>query len=169
MAAVDGGIVTSTSLMVRWPHAGEAAARARSRPALSVGLHIDVGEWVYREGVWAPLYQVVDPQDPAALVAELSRQLEAFVQLMGRPPSHLDSHQRVHRKEPLRCLVGATAGRLGIPVRDLDPSVTYCGGFYGQSGRGETYPEGITLAALLALLDGLGPGTTELGSHRGPT
>src|SRR5206468_2930594 len=38
--AHERGIVTSASLMVRWPAAAEAAAYARSRPQLGVGLHL---------------------------------------------------------------------------------------------------------------------------------
>jgi predicted glycoside hydrolase/deacetylase ChbG (UPF0249 family) len=49
LAANDEGIVTSGSLMVRWPAAADAAA-ARSRPRLSVGLHVDLGEWALRGG-----------------------------------------------------------------------------------------------------------------------
>ena len=43
--AYDSGIVTSASLMVHMPAAAEAAALARERPLLSLGLHLDVGEW----------------------------------------------------------------------------------------------------------------------------
>ena len=39
--AHEGGIVTSASLMVRWPAAEEAAACARTHLRLSVGLHLD--------------------------------------------------------------------------------------------------------------------------------
>ena len=38
------GIVTSASLMVRWPAAVGAAAYARERPDLALGLHFDLGE-----------------------------------------------------------------------------------------------------------------------------
>jgi len=38
MRAHDHGIVTSASLMVRWPAAVEAAEYARNRPGLSLGL-----------------------------------------------------------------------------------------------------------------------------------
>jgi predicted glycoside hydrolase/deacetylase ChbG (UPF0249 family) len=41
----EQGIVTSASLMVRRPAALEAAAYARRRPDLSVGPHVDLGEW----------------------------------------------------------------------------------------------------------------------------
>ena len=46
----ERGIVTSASLMVRWPSARAATEYARAAPALSVGLHIDLGEWAYRNG-----------------------------------------------------------------------------------------------------------------------
>ncbi|HEU4340947.1 MAG TPA: ChbG/HpnK family deacetylase, partial [Candidatus Binatia bacterium] len=40
ITAYGDGIVTSASLMVRWPAAADAAAYARKQPGLSVGLHI---------------------------------------------------------------------------------------------------------------------------------
>ena len=165
--AVEQGVVTSTSLMVRWPEAEDAARWARAHPAVSVGLHVDLGEWAYRAGEWVPVYRVVDADDPGAVDDELSRQLGAFLRLMGRPPTHLDSHQHVHRNDPLRPRLAAAGDRLGVPVRDLGGPVAYCGRFYGQYGRGEPYPEGITFDALVAILDGLPEGTTELGCHPG--
>ena len=44
IAANEVGIVTSANLMVRWPAAAEAAAYARERPDLALGLHFDLGE-----------------------------------------------------------------------------------------------------------------------------
>ena len=46
--AHEQGIVTSASLMVRYPAAAEAARYALQHPRLSVGLHLDMAEWVYR-------------------------------------------------------------------------------------------------------------------------
>ena len=43
--AHDDGVVTSTSAMVCWPGAAEAAALVRERPTLGVGLHVDLSEW----------------------------------------------------------------------------------------------------------------------------
>ncbi len=48
------GIVTTASLMRR----GFAAACWRDHPERSVWIHIDLGEWAYRDGQWIPLYQV---------------------------------------------------------------------------------------------------------------
>ena len=165
--AAEHGIVTSASLMVRWPAAEAAARWALAHGAVSVGLHVDLAEWAYRDGAWAPVYQVVDAGDPLAVDDEFSRQLGAFLRLMGRAPTHLDSHQHVHRSEPLRPLLQRAGERLGVAVRDLSPAVAYSGAFYGQASRGEPYPEGITYEAFVALLDDLPPGATELGCHPG--
>lgn len=165
--AVDAGVVTSASLMVRWPAAEPAARLARDRRGLSLGLHVDLAEWTFRDRQWRASYQVADPDDPVAARAELARQLGAFERLVGRPPTHLDSHQHVHRGEAVRRSMVEVADRLGVPLRGATPRVAYCGSFYGQSGKGDPYPQGITLPALLAILDGLGEGTTELACHPG--
>jgi predicted glycoside hydrolase/deacetylase ChbG (UPF0249 family) len=165
IAAHEGGIVTSASLMVRWPAAAEAAAYARADLRMSVGLHLDLGEWCCRDGQWARLYQVVDEEDPGAVDAEVHRQVEAFCDLMGRGPSHIDSHQHAHQKEPVRSSVLSAARRFGVPVRHFSASVRYHGDFYGQDDEGNPYHDGISVRGLVALLQGLGPGWHELGCH----
>lgn len=167
IAAHERGIVTSASLMVRWPAATEAAAYSREQPRFSLGLHFDLGEWVCRDGNWVPLYEVVPTDDRAAVAEELARQLDLFRQLMGKNPTHLDSHQHAHRSEPARSLLIEAARRLAVPLRLRSREVTYCGDFYGQMGTGEPYPEGISLAQLLKILAALPPGVTELGCHPG--
>jgi predicted glycoside hydrolase/deacetylase ChbG (UPF0249 family) len=167
MAAHERGIVTSASLMVRWPAAAEAADYARRRPGLSLGLHLDLGEWVYRDGTWEPLYEVVPLNDDAAVADEVSRQLAAFGRLTGTDPSHLDSHQHVHLREPVRSVVIDAAHRLAVPVRYCTPEVRYCGAFYGQTAEGGPLPEAIAVEALTALVAGLPTGVTELGCHPG--
>ena len=111
MAAHRGGIVTSASLMVRWDHAPEAIELARSCPRLSLGIHLDLGEWKYQaqDHEWKPLYQVVKPDDGAAALAEVRIQLSSFRALVGRDPTHIDSHQHIHRREPLRSELMAIA------------------------------------------------------------
>jgi predicted glycoside hydrolase/deacetylase ChbG (UPF0249 family) len=167
ITAHEHGIVTSASLMVRWPAAAEAAAYGRAQPGLSIGLHLDLGEWVYREEVWAPLYQVVPTVDRAAVAEEVGGQLAAFRRLMGRGPTHLDSHQHVHRKEPVRSLLLAVAREFAVPLRHFCPAVRYCGSFYGQANKGHPFPEGISVEGLIETFRSLPPGVTELGCHPG--
>ena len=160
----ERGIVRSASLMVRWPAAAQAADYANRHPHLGVGLHFDLSEWRY-EGEWLPVYEVLEELTAETVTRELTSQLAAFDRLMQRPPSHIDSHQHVHREEPIRAAVIAAGAELGIPVRECTPGITYRGDFYGQWGRGEPYPEGITLESLLEVLASLPDGVTELGCH----
>src|SRR5206468_10377269 len=52
LEAHSSGIVTSASLMVRWPATTDAVLAARDCPGLSLGLHLDLGEWACRNGQW---------------------------------------------------------------------------------------------------------------------
>jgi predicted glycoside hydrolase/deacetylase ChbG (UPF0249 family) len=167
ITAHEQGIVTSASLMVRWPAAARAAAYGREHPQLSLGLHFDLAEWAYREGCWVPLYEVVPADDHVAVAQETARQLAAFRDLVGCDPSHLDSHQHVHRRDPARSILIEMARDLGVPLRDFTPRVRYCGGFYGQSPKGDPFPEGIAVDSLIRLLARLTSGITELGCHPG--
>jgi predicted glycoside hydrolase/deacetylase ChbG (UPF0249 family) len=160
----EHGIVTSASLMVRWPSAADAARYARSNPALSVGLHFDLGEWLF-DGEWRARYEVLGDRGRESVEQELADQLETFTRLLQRAPTHLDSHQHVHLEEPARSALRAAGDALGVPVRALTPGIEYCGAFYGQSGRGEPYPEGISVEHLIEVISGLPPGVTELGCH----
>jgi chitin disaccharide deacetylase len=162
-AAHRDGIVTSASLMVRQGAAPAAAERARGFPELAIGLHIDLGEWNYEEGEWTLAYSHCSSDDPVAVEAECRAQLERFRALLGRDPSHLDSHQHVHESEPAKRVAEALAAELGVPLRNR--AIRYEGGFYGQSGKGEPFPGGITPEALMKLIRALPPGWTEIGCH----
>jgi predicted glycoside hydrolase/deacetylase ChbG (UPF0249 family) len=165
--AHEHGVLTSASLMVRWPAATEASAYCRGRPALSVGLHLDLGEWVYRDGRWQTIYSVVATDDADAVAVEVHRQLAAFRRLLGREPTHVDSHQHVHLSEPVRSVVVEAVRPLGIAARACGAAPHYCGDFYGQTGRGEPWPDGITLAAFVRIVAALPAGVTELSCHPG--
>jgi predicted glycoside hydrolase/deacetylase ChbG (UPF0249 family) len=165
--AHEHGIVTSTSLMVRWPAAAAAPACARRHPQLGFGLHIDLAEWVYRNDEWVLKYEVVPASDAAAIAAEVQRQFDMFRRLMGKDPTHLDSHQHAHLNEPARQVISRLAASLSVPLRSITPGVHYCGDFYGQTGEGYPYPEGISLEALLKTIRNLPEGTTEMGCHPG--
>ena len=163
--AFERGIVTSASLMVRQAAAPAGAAYAKAHPDLAVGLHIDLGQWDYENGEWIVAYEHCDQEDPASVERETRAQLELFRQLLGRDPTHLDSHQHVHMNEPAAGVAARLAEELGVPLRDR--GIPYEGGFYGQNGKGESFPEAIGVGALVALLAQLPAGTTELGCHPG--
>ena len=158
------GIVTTTSLMVYGAAAEEAAAAAAEHPELGVGLHLDLAEWVCVGGEWRSRYEIVDTADAGAVAAELERQLERFRALTGRLPTHLDSHQHVHREEPTRSIMGRRARELRLPLRHHG-RVRYCGAFYGQGRAGMPLPDAITPVRLVRLIEDLPGGVTEICCH----
>ena len=165
MRAHSDGIVTSASLMVRYADAASAAAEARAHPELGLGLHLDLGEWEYAGGEWRSVYDVAQTDDAASVEQELGRQLEEFERLVGAGPTHIDSHQHVHREEPVRSAVARAAAALGgVPVRHA-PGVRYVGAFYGQGRHGAALPKLISTEALVELIGELEPGVTELCCH----
>jgi predicted glycoside hydrolase/deacetylase ChbG (UPF0249 family) len=143
------GIVTSASLMVGRPAAAAAAEEAQGHPGLAIGLHLDLDD--------------VEPV-PAAIRAACDRQLDAFESLLGRRPTHLDSHHHVHMKEPAASVAGELADGLGVPLRDRE--VRYEGGFFARSD-GRPAPDLIAPERLVALIESLPEGWTELGCHPG--
>ncbi len=159
------GVVTSASLMVRQPAAAQAATLVREHPALAVGLHLDLGQWDYEDEEWRAAYERCPPDDGTAVERECGDQVAAFRELLGRDPTHVDSHQHVHKTEPTRSAAVRLAEELGVPLRDH--GVPYEGGFYGQTGTGEPWPAGIAVERLVELVESLSQGWTEIGCHPG--
>jgi predicted glycoside hydrolase/deacetylase ChbG (UPF0249 family) len=152
------GIVTSTSLMVNMPAAAEAILLSRDVPALGIGLHVNFTN--ESEG------PVVDVADTDACRLELARQFDQFVALMGRMPTHIDSHHHVHRRAGLLPLFLDLAARYQLPLREHS-RVKYFRRFYAQWNDG-THLEWISPENLLRLLEAaISDGFTELGCHPG--
>jgi predicted glycoside hydrolase/deacetylase ChbG (UPF0249 family) len=151
------GVVTSASLMVNGAAVDEAVALAKSHSELSVGIHVNFTN----EG--GP--PIVDLDNAVAGRAELERQMEQFESLMGRRPSHLDSHHHVHRRASLAPVFASAAEDAGIPLREQS-AVHWVGSFYG-AWDGETHPEQISIESLIRILGGLEPGVTEVSTHVG--
>jgi predicted glycoside hydrolase/deacetylase ChbG (UPF0249 family) len=165
--AHERGIVTSASLMTRWLAAGEAALYAREHPEFSLGLHIDLGEWAYWGGKWVPLYTVVPLEDKLAVKEEVARQLDMFRGLVGGEPSHINSHQHIHMREPVRSVALELCQSLGVPLRNLCPEVNYFTKFYGQTAEGLPLPAFISVDWLIDILSTLPNGLSVLICHPG--
>lgn len=145
-AAHEGGIVTSTSLMVLRDAAPAAVEALPAHPHLAVGLHLE------RRSSF-----VNDTANKGRTPAEECRkQLDRFRALVGREPTHLDSHKHVHETDPAFGAAAETlAAELGVPLRNR--GVRYERRFYGR--------DAISPEHLIALIEALPPGWTEIGCH----
>ncbi len=161
------GILTSASLMVRAPAARQAVELWRNDGHMSLGLHVELGEWMFASGEWNALYEVVPTHEPASVRDEIYRQLDQFRQLTGTNPTHLDSHQHVHRGPAAGIEMRRLAQDLGVVLRGADPRVRFWGAFFGQNERLEPRPENISVEGMLWILEKLEEGVTELSSHPG--
>jgi predicted glycoside hydrolase/deacetylase ChbG (UPF0249 family) len=150
--AHTNGILTSTSLMVLRGAAAEAAELAHAHPRLSVGLHFE-----------APAE--VDLDDPAQAEEAFTAQLQRFRMLVGRDPTHVDSHHHVHAEGDRMRTFKTLVGPLGVPLRN-DGQVPYIGGFYAEWEPGVINLDYIRRPFLRQLVDTeVDEGFTELACH----
>lgn len=159
IAAHEQGVVLSTSLMVDRPQAKEAATLAAQHPGLGVGLHFTA------TGQNGPLF---DLSDVATVAKELQRQYQRCGDLLGHPPTHLDSHHHVHLRKELKPFFIAWAAERKLHLRDAGGAL-YNGAFYGQWYDEEWNfhfaPDFISITNLEKILRGLPEGVTELACH----
>lgn len=180
-AAHRDGIVTSATLMVAYPAAAEAAAALGDHPGLGVGLHVQltggrptlpagrVPSLVDAEGRLPRQPERIAGFEPAEVLAEVEHQLARFHHLVGRPPTHLDSHHHSHRVPVVLEALVEVARRYRLPVRNSSPAIERR---LRETGVATTeafverfFGDDTGLDTLLAVFDGLGPGVTELMCH----
>jgi chitin disaccharide deacetylase len=148
------GIVTSATAMVDGVFT--AAALRACPPTLGLGVHV-----------------VLSPQvGPDGVAAEVRRQVERFVALAGRFPTHLDSHRHVHASAALAIPFARTAAALGLPVRAIDAGLRAAVRGAGAHTTDEFLGDAAlrpcwTRERLMAALASVGEGTTELMCHPG--
>lgn len=152
------GIVTSTSLMVTGQAVHEAVQLSREYPELAIGLHWDVTGEDDR---------AFDLDNLSLVREEFDRQLDRFHHLLGRLPTHVDSHQHVHREEHLMPLFTEMVEPIGVPLRG-DGRVNVVGGFYAQWEWMVTNLEYVSVPFLQWILrEEVLDGWTEISCHPG--
>jgi predicted glycoside hydrolase/deacetylase ChbG (UPF0249 family) len=124
------GIVTATTLMTNAPHTDGAAKLARATPSLDVGVHLVVSFDRPLADV-ARLRTLVDADGkfyrPKGLLArdidreeallEYRAQYDRARELLGREPTHVDSHHWVHDHPALEWAIGELARDTGAAAR----------------------------------------------------
>jgi len=132
--AHQGGIVTATTLMANAPDTEGAAKAARADKTLDVGVHLvftygrpltatdRVPSLVTETGAFPRVTDLLRsgrPKPDEALI-EARAQYARVRQLLGRDPTHLDTHHWVHDLPALEDAVLALAKETGTAVRTHD-------------------------------------------------
>ncbi len=152
------GVVMSTSLMVTGRAMSEAVSMSRDHPRLSLGLHWDV---------WGEDEREFDITDVPRVKEEFHRQIDTFEKVVGRLPTHVDSHRHAHRERHLMPLFKELVEPLGIPLRG-DGNVRFVGGFYAQWEWRVTNLDYVSVPFLERMLrEEVGDGWTEFSCHPG--
>ena len=161
------GLVTSTSLMVDSLYTSEAVKSAKSCPNLSLGLHFTASN--------EHAQNLYDIKNIELTKKELTRQYNLFFNLVGKKPTHIDSHQHFHTNENLLPIFVAFSKEHNIPLRHSS-HIIYTGEFHGKwYGWDEKkqillgYPlhDLISTQNLRRILGDLSEGIAELGCHPG--
>ena len=179
------GIVTSTTLMTNAPSAQHAAALARATPSLDVGVHLvltyarplsspsRIRSLVRDDGsFWRPAELLARPFDREEALTEYRAQFARARELIGREPTHVDTHHWVHDHPALSWAVCEVARETGAAARTHTPAQR---DEYRAKGVRTTdhftrefqHPGHIEVADLLALISRLEDGVTELMCHPG--
>ncbi len=124
------GIVTATTLMTHAPHTDGAAKLARATPSLDVGVHLvvtfnrptgDVSRYrslVDKDGkFFQPTELMAREIDREEALLEYRAQYRRARELLGRAPTHLDTHHWVHDHPALEWAIGELARETGAVAR----------------------------------------------------
>ena len=181
------GIVTATTFMTNAPHTDGAAVLARSVPSLDVGVHLvltfdrpsgDVARYrtiVDADGKFFRPNELLQREiDRDEALLEYRAQYEKARELLGRRPTHLDSHHWVHDHPALEWAIGELARETGTAVRihsDAQRDRLRARGVRTPDlfAREFQYEGKVDVEPLLALLERLATrgGVTELMCHPG--
>ncbi len=186
LRAYRDGIVTSTTLMTNVPGAMRAALLVRDAPRLDVGVHLvltygrplsdpaTVPSLVGSDGAFLRPRSVVGTgriRTEEAL-REYRAQHARGRELLGRDPSHVDTHHWVEEDPDVREAFIALARDTGAAVRSITPAIRDLARAAGlrttdRYRRDFQHRGHIDTAALLGILVSLEDGVTELGCHPG--
>ncbi|MBI3104281.1 MAG: ChbG/HpnK family deacetylase [Candidatus Rokubacteria bacterium] len=180
------GIVTSTTLLANRP-LDPALLEGLQDSGLGVGLHVNltlgapvspaarVPSLVDGEGCFIRDARAVAERlkvDEARI--ELGAQIDAFRGIMGRFPTHLDSHHHVGRHEPLLELMLFFARAINVPMRAQDApgrqaalkaGVRTPDHFMGESGPEPYWSRERVLEQLRVLPEGVSEFMTHPGYY----
>ncbi len=184
LEAHEQGIVTSASFIVNLPISSALVREIKSRPALGVGIHLNVtlGEplsqakkvlsLLAEHGRFkrVPEYLKSAPK-PEELFLEWDAQIQHFIRTLGKYPTHLDTHHQTHDRPLFFKVFCELSRKYYLPVRRSllmkharsKPWYRTTDHFFGDLDP-KNYWKG---SKLLACLESMPDGLSEIMCHPG--
>jgi predicted glycoside hydrolase/deacetylase ChbG (UPF0249 family) len=129
------GIVTSATLMTNAPGTAHAGKLAATEPGLDIGVHLvltyakpllnpsRIRSLVREDGTfWRPSELLARPIDRREALMEYRAQFARARELLGREPTHVDTHHWVHDHPALSWAVCELARETGAAARPHTPT-----------------------------------------------
>lgn len=183
----DRGIVSSTTFMANLPVASSTVHELKKRKKLGVGIHLNV---TFSKPVLAKMKvrsltagqesfkklkeQLGKLPSSSELFSEYAAQIQKFIKIFGKKPTHLDTHHQMHNHPFFLKVLSETAKKFQVPMRTscllnqpallrkLKPPIV-TDYFFGN-----LTPEGHwTHEPLETLLNNLPSGVSEIMCHPG--
>ena len=177
------GVLTSTTCMMNMPFAEFALNLAKDYPDLGVGIHLvftmgrplieGAKSFTDADGNFRKLNtytfdeaskRVITEADPDELYAEWKAQLERFIAVAGKKPTHIDSHHHSHTFVNNIEVAMRLAEEYDLPIRQTEPFMDHyefipmVGSFYGDE---------LTNDSLIDLMKNSDAHTIEIMCHPG--
>jgi hypothetical protein len=148
--ALEGGVATSTSIMMPCPWVPQFAAYLKEHPQVDAGVHLTLNaEWKnYRWGpvagkpavpglvdqqgcLWGSVLEVVNHASPDEFETEIRAQVDKAL-AMGIQPTHLDSHMGTCFEQPFTERYVKVGIEKQIPILAIGGHMQYLGAEFGQ-------------------------------------
>lgn len=165
--ACKNGVVKSTTALVNTPYLEYSHQEAKTCPFLGVGVHLnltigkaltnnltlsdDQGNFFY------PRELLEKDLDLEEVYREFKAQIERFIAVFEKMPSHLDSHHGMHDFKENLSVTMRLAQEYGLPVRRYG-NYRFVGGFFDDS---------VTVDALIELIESHAGSDLEIMTHPG--
>ncbi|MGL4989597.1 MAG: chitin disaccharide deacetylase [Sarcina sp.] len=148
--AYNNGILRSTTLMINMPFVNHAIMLAKKNSGLGIGIHLvaTAGKPLLKKnktlsdenGYFIKNTLILQDKvklDVNELYEEWDFQIKKFIELMGKKPTHIDSHHFVHMNESYREIALKLAQKYSLPMRwdfynEEDMFTKTISGFFGN-------------------------------------
>jgi len=177
------GVLTSTTCMMNMPFAAFALDLAKDYPDLGVGIHLvftmgrplvdGAKSFTDADGnfrkldtyrIDEQLRSVVTDADPEELYIEWKAQIEKFIAIAGKKPTHIDSHHHSHTFVNHREVSIRLAKEYDLPLRQDDQFVDH---YEYVRMDGTFYGDALTTESLIDIMKNSDEETIEIMCHPG--